>query len=76
MVWAMAADHEYSVDLTGVINAQITISFSGVNDAAGSSNTIGASMERGELPSDFNLDGSVNSGDALTARARSGTSIP
>jgi hypothetical protein len=63
---------EYIVNLTGISNAStVTVTLSNVNDTTGNGNaSIAGSMS--VLVGDTNGDGTVNSGDALQTRSRSG----
>ncbi len=61
-----------SVNLTGVTNAQtITVTLAGVSNGA---STADVAVSMGLLQGDTNGDGTVNSGDAIQTRGRSGQS--
>ena len=63
---------EYVVNLSGVTNAQnLTVSLNGVVDTTGAA-AGPVSVTMGVLLGDTNADATVNSGDALQTRARSG----
>ena len=66
---------QFTVNLTGVTNAQVvTVTLSGVTDVLGNhSATVSAAM--GVLIGDTSGDGTVNAGDALQTRSRSGQSV-
>jgi len=68
-----ASPNEYNVNLVGVVSPQyITITLDGVRDAAGNVTAPSVPVTMGVLIGDSNADRSVNSGDALQTRNRSG----
>lgn len=67
--------HQYLIQLTGVLNAQvITLQLANVNDSA-NNNTPALAVSMGVLAGDTNGDGSVSNSDVSQTKAQSGAAV-